>query len=46
MMAAILSKQYGAITVVTDSITSTGLNDFISSSAAVITASSAVTATL
>lgn len=31
MMAAILSKQYGAITVVTDSITSTGLNDFISS---------------
>lgn len=30
MMAAILSKQYGAITVVTDSITSTGLNDFIS----------------
>lgn len=31
MMTAILTKQYGAITVVTDSITSTGLNEFITS---------------
>ena len=29
MMTAILYKQYGPITVVTDSITSTGLNEFI-----------------
>lgn len=31
MMSAILSRQYGAITVVTDSITSTGLSKFIHS---------------
>ncbi|MCH5278251.1 MAG: phosphomannomutase/phosphoglucomutase [Christensenellaceae bacterium] len=31
MMSAILSKQYGSITVVTDSITSTGLTKFIDS---------------
>lgn len=29
MMTAILAKQYGPITVVTDSVTSTGLNEFI-----------------
>lgn len=31
LMSAILSKEYGNITVVTDSITSTGLSDYISS---------------
>ncbi len=31
MMTAILTRQYGRITVVTDSITSTGLSDFIAS---------------
>ena len=31
LMTAILNKQYGSITVVTDSITSTGLSEFISS---------------
>lgn len=31
LMTAILVRQYGPITVVTDSITSTGLTDFINS---------------
>ena len=31
LMSAILYKQYGSITVVTDSVTSTGLNEFITS---------------